>query len=94
MHTYTLTPDLKAITHAWRADSSEALVISTKGAPEAVLDLCHLPAAERASGCCAWTSLPNRACVCWRSHTAASSAARFRPLRMISVLNVTVCIWS
>jgi Ca2+-transporting ATPase len=43
---YALTPELLAVSHAWR-DPSGAAVIATKGAPEAIADLCHLPEAER-----------------------------------------------
>ncbi|MCB9596730.1 MAG: cation-translocating P-type ATPase [Sandaracinaceae bacterium] len=39
---YPLTPELLAVTHVWRTDAGEALVVATKGAPEAILDLCHL----------------------------------------------------
>ena len=45
-HSYALTPDLKAVTHAWKGEDAHH-VISSKGAPEAVMDLCHLPEAER-----------------------------------------------
>ncbi|MGZ5198564.1 MAG: cation-translocating P-type ATPase [Telluria sp.] len=39
---YGLTPQLRAVSHAWlgRADGSAA--IAAKGAPEAIVDLCHL----------------------------------------------------
>lgn len=46
---YPLTPGLPAVSHAWRSGSSDDVVVSTKGAPEAVADLCHLAAEERAS---------------------------------------------
>jgi Ca2+-transporting ATPase len=46
-HTYTLTPDIKAVTHVWQPGIDDAHVISSKGAPEAVMDLCHLPEDER-----------------------------------------------
>ncbi len=43
---YPLTPELLAVTHVWRAEAGEVrgerLVVATKGAPEAVFDLCHL----------------------------------------------------
>jgi Ca2+-transporting ATPase len=42
---YPLTPSLLAHTHAWRAP--DRFVIACKGAPEAVADLCALPAATR-----------------------------------------------
>jgi Ca2+-transporting ATPase len=42
---YPLRPGLLAVTHVWRASEDERLVVATKGAPEAVFDLCHLDAA-------------------------------------------------
>jgi len=47
-HSYALTPDLKAVTQAWKGEDAQH-VISSKGAPEAVMDLCHLPEPERAA---------------------------------------------
>jgi Ca2+-transporting ATPase len=41
--TYGLEPTLLALSHAWRAPDG-SLVVAAKGAPEAVVDLCHLPA--------------------------------------------------
>jgi Ca2+-transporting ATPase len=47
-HHYPLAPDLLAMSHVWRSDGPEPEhVIATKGAPEAIADLCRLPAAER-----------------------------------------------
>jgi P-type Ca2+ transporter type 2C len=43
---YPLTPALLAVTHVWRSPERESLVVATKGAPEAVFDLCHLSPAE------------------------------------------------
>ncbi len=43
---YPLTPGLLAVTHAWHTEAGEALVVATKGAPEAVFDLCHLDEAD------------------------------------------------
>jgi Ca2+-transporting ATPase len=43
---YPLTPALLAVTHVWRSPERESLVVATKGAPEAVFDLCHLGPAE------------------------------------------------
>jgi len=40
VHAYGLRPDLLAMSHIWRSGNGE-LVIAAKGAPEAVLDLCH-----------------------------------------------------
>jgi Ca2+-transporting ATPase len=41
-HGYPLQPGLLAMTQVWRTKSGS--VVATKGAPEAVADLCHLPA--------------------------------------------------
>jgi P-type Ca2+ transporter type 2C len=40
-HEYSLSPDLLALSHVWQSSSSEQYAIATKGAPEAVADLCH-----------------------------------------------------
>lgn len=55
---YGLTPELRAMSHVWRATpgsdagdiSSQANThcVAAKGSHEAILDLCHLPAEERA----------------------------------------------
>lgn len=44
---YPLSPGLLAVTHVWRSDGDRT-VVATKGAPEAIIDLCHLDAAEAA----------------------------------------------
>ena len=41
---YPLSPDLMAVSRAWRTESDQALLLATKGAPEAVLALCRWPA--------------------------------------------------
>lgn len=43
---YSLAPELLAVSHAWN-DGSGHLLVATKGAPEAVADLCHLAEAQR-----------------------------------------------
>jgi Ca2+-transporting ATPase len=42
VHTYPLSTQLRAMSHIWRAGDA-GHVISAKGAPEAVMELCHLP---------------------------------------------------
>ena len=42
---YPLSPELLALSHVWRSPDSAAYVVAAKGAPEAIADLCHLPAA-------------------------------------------------
>jgi Ca2+-transporting ATPase len=45
---YPLEPELLAMSHVWRSPDGDAYVIAAKGAPEAIIDLCHL-APERAA---------------------------------------------
>lgn len=42
VQTYALSPRLKAMSHVWQLGPDEPDVVSAKGAPEAVMDLCHL----------------------------------------------------
>jgi Ca2+-transporting ATPase len=44
---YPLSPVLLAISHVWISPDSETYVIAAKGAPEAIMDLCHLDEAQR-----------------------------------------------
>ncbi len=44
---YGLRPELLAMSHAWRGIADGALVVATKGAPEAVAELCRLADADR-----------------------------------------------
>ena len=48
VYTYPLSPALLAITHVWRVPTHHDMAIATKGAPEAVMDLCQLSASARA----------------------------------------------
>lgn len=48
MREYGLTPELRAMSHVWKAVDGQAYVVAAKGAPEAVIDLCHLDAAAQA----------------------------------------------
>jgi Ca2+-transporting ATPase len=43
---YPLSKALLSMAHVWRAPSGDVLVVSAKGAPEAIVDLCHLEAEE------------------------------------------------
>jgi Ca2+-transporting ATPase len=45
--TYALTPELRAMSHLWTGASGGEGIVAAKGAPEAVIDLCHLDAAQR-----------------------------------------------
>jgi len=48
MQTYGLTPELRAMSHVWQARVGEVHVVAAKGAPEAIVDLCHLDGANQA----------------------------------------------
>jgi Ca2+-transporting ATPase len=48
MQEYGLTPELRAMSHVWRARQGEEHVVAAKGAPEAIVDLCHLDAVAQA----------------------------------------------
>src|SRR5690606_5357089 len=41
-HEYSLSPDLPAMTHVWRADGRSSHVVAAKGAPESIARLCRL----------------------------------------------------
>ena len=47
VQTYGLSTELKAMSHVWQKGQDSLRVVSTKGAPEAVMDLCHLSQAQR-----------------------------------------------
>ena len=42
VQTYALSPSLKAMSHVWQFAAEDPHVVSAKGAPEAIMDLCHL----------------------------------------------------
>lgn len=41
---YSLSPSLLAMSHVWKSPTGHDYVLATKGAPEAIADLCHLSA--------------------------------------------------
>ena len=47
-HEYGLSPDLLAMTHVWKSKSNASHLIAAKGAPETIMELCHLDAARSA----------------------------------------------
>jgi Ca2+-transporting ATPase len=47
VHTYALSPALRAMSHVWAAPADGVQTVAAKGAPEAVMDLCHLDDAQR-----------------------------------------------
>jgi len=44
---YPLSQELLAMSHVWRSSDSRRYVIAAKGAPEAIVDLCHLDETHR-----------------------------------------------
>lgn len=42
VHEYTLSRELLALSHVWRSPAGNLFVIASKGAPEAIFDLCHM----------------------------------------------------
>jgi Ca2+-transporting ATPase len=46
VHEYSLSPELLALSHVWKTPGDDTHVVAAKGAPEAIADLCHLPAAQ------------------------------------------------
>jgi Ca2+-transporting ATPase len=49
VHEYSLSPELAAMSHVWQGDRQGHHMVAAKGAPEAIIDLCHLPGAQAAS---------------------------------------------
>jgi P-type Ca2+ transporter type 2C len=46
---YPLSPDLLCVSQVWRPEADDRLVIASKGAPEAIADLCHMTAEQKAA---------------------------------------------
>jgi Ca2+-transporting ATPase len=46
---YPLSRDMLAMSRVWRSPDQQAQLIATKGAPEAIVDLCHLDTAAHAA---------------------------------------------
>ena len=47
VQTYALSPAMRAMSHVWAAQVDGQQTVAAKGAPEAVMDLCHLSEAQR-----------------------------------------------
>ncbi len=47
MMEYPLSEDLLAMSHVWKSPDGKDYIISAKGAPEAIIDLCHLEGARK-----------------------------------------------
>jgi Ca2+-transporting ATPase len=43
VHEYSLSPEMLAMSHVWQGDGQPHHSVAAKGAPEAIIDLCHLP---------------------------------------------------
>jgi P-type Ca2+ transporter type 2C len=48
-HEYSLSPELLALSHVWKAFDRDDYVVAAKGAPEAIADLCHLNQSQLAA---------------------------------------------
>jgi P-type Ca2+ transporter type 2C len=48
LQAYGLTPQLRAMSHVWKAVQGNTHVVAAKGAPEAIIDLCHMDATHKA----------------------------------------------
>ncbi|MGE5217877.1 MAG: cation-translocating P-type ATPase [Chloroflexota bacterium] len=46
-HEYSISPELLALSHVWHSGNGEEHFIATKGAPEAVADLCHFDSDQK-----------------------------------------------
>ncbi len=46
VHEYSLSPEMPAMSHVWRGDDQPHHLVAAKGAPEAIIDLCHLACDE------------------------------------------------
>ena len=59
---YGLTPQLRAMSHVWQAVQSDGKghVVAAKGAPEAIIDLCHLDAPAQARIAAAVDAMANQ----------------------------------
>ncbi|MBI3596407.1 MAG: cation-translocating P-type ATPase [Nitrospirae bacterium] len=44
---YSLTSELLALSHVWKAPGRDEYIIAAKGSPEAIADLCHFDPAQR-----------------------------------------------
>ena len=62
---YPLSRELLAISRVWRSPDWSHYVIAAKGAPEAIFDLCHLPAEAVERSDARHRKLPRRACGYW-----------------------------
>ena len=45
-HVYSLSSELLALSHVWKAQNRDEYIVAAKGAPEAIADLCHFNQAQ------------------------------------------------
>ena len=72
VHEYPLSAELLALSHVWQSPDGSDYVVAAKGAPEAIVDLCHLARTTKGRPCRAGRDDG-------RSRTAGSCGCR-RPL--------------
>ncbi len=48
VHEYPLSKELLSLSRVWKSSDSEKYIIAAKGAPEAIIDLCHFDAEQKA----------------------------------------------
>ena len=65
-HEYALTPELRAMAHVWKAVEGDMHVVAAKGSPEAIVDLCHLDAAQQQAIAAAADAMAARSLSCER----------------------------
>jgi hypothetical protein len=88
---YALSGEILAMTRVFASDEPNVHLLATKGAPEAVADLCHLDAAQQGAIAARWRPWPSAACACWAwradagkaqpRHPASSPAVAAKPAR-------------
>jgi Ca2+-transporting ATPase len=85
IHEYSLSRELLAMSHVWEVPGKqESHLVAVKGAPEAVVDLCHLEVAQqtivldsahamaqRGLGCWVWRAPPTQP---MRGHRASTTS--------------------
>jgi Ca2+-transporting ATPase len=71
---YPLSRALLAMSHVWRAPRGEGWIVAAKGAPEAIVDLCHLDTAGSAAVAAETAALAERGL-----RVLGVAAARFGP---------------
>ena len=71
---YPLSKELLSLSHVWVSPDHNDYIIAAKGAPEAIVDLCHIPAEEAAAVMAAVKELSERGL-----RVLAAAAAEFGP---------------